>query len=139
MLYCRAMSDCDGDMHPRARRGVELFNQGRYFEAHEEIEAAWREEPGQIRELYQGILEAGVTYLHIQRGNYAGAVKVYGRSMRWLKAWPANCRGADVGRLRRDLTAAINEAKRLGSARLAEFDTSLLKPITMQESISGQH
>jgi len=127
------MSECDGNLHPRARRGISLFNEGKYFEAHEELEAAWKDEKGRIRELYQGILEAGVTYLHIQRGNFAGAVKVYARSMRWLKGWPENCRGVDVGQLRRDLDSAIAEVHKLGDARLSEFDMSLLKPVLWKE------
>jgi predicted metal-dependent hydrolase len=120
-------------MHARAREGISLFNQGRYFEAHEELEAAWKEERGKVRELYQGILEAGVTYLHIRRGNYAGALKVYGRSMRWLSAWPDICRGADVGQLRRDLAAAMEETRRLGNTRLGEFDPALFRPIVWKE------
>jgi predicted metal-dependent hydrolase len=113
------MTDCEEALHPRARRGILLFNQGKYFEAHEELEAAWKEEAGSIRRLYQGILEAAVTYLHITRGNYAGAVKVYGRSMRWLKDWPEICQGVDVGQLRADLGAAIAEVHRLGETGLA--------------------
>jgi uncharacterized protein len=35
--------------------GIACFNDQRYFEAHEALETAWRNEPGQIRELYQGI------------------------------------------------------------------------------------
>src|SRR5512135_573268 len=127
------MDNCDGTLHPRARRGLELFNEGRYFEAHEELEAAWREEQGAVRRLYQGILEAGVTYLHITRGNYWGAVKVYKRSMRWLKDWPEHCRGVDVGQLRRDLNAAMTEVERLGEAGLAAFDRGLLKPVRWNE------
>ncbi|HET6846614.1 MAG TPA: DUF309 domain-containing protein, partial [Anaerolineales bacterium] len=69
------MQQCSGKLHDRAREGIRLFNEGRFFEAHEELEAAWREEPGRIRELYQGILEAGVTYLHLRRGNLVGAEK----------------------------------------------------------------
>ena len=115
-------------MHAR-RAGIQLFNEGRYFEAHEELEAAWKDEKGRIRELYQGILEAGVTYLHITRGNYAGAVKVYGRSMRWLKDWPENCRGVEVGQLRRDLESAIIELRRLGPDASTEFNRALLKPV----------
>ena len=125
------MDDCNGMLHARAQEGIALFNEGRYFEAHEELEAAWREEKGKIRELYQGILEAGVTYLHITRGNYAGALKVYGRSMRWLKDWPENCRGVDVEQLRRDLGAAIDEVKRLGEQGLAGFDRGLLKRVRL--------
>lgn len=127
------MADCDGSLHTRARLGILLFNQGRYFDAHEELEAAWREEKGRIRQLYQGILEAAVTYLHITRGNYAGALKVYGRSMRWLKDWPELCRGIDVGQLRRDLDAAIEEMRRVGEAGAADFDRGLLKPLVWQE------
>ncbi len=125
------MAECEEPLHPRARLGIQLLNAGRYFEAHEELEEAWREEPGKIRQLYQGILEAAVTYLHITRGNYAGAVKVYGRSMRWLKDWPETCRGVEVGQLRRDLADAIFEMQRLGESQIAQFDQSLLKPVKM--------
>ena len=127
------MRDCEGQLHPRARQGIQLFNQGLYFEAHEELEIAWREEAGRIKELYQGILEAGVTYLHVRRQNLAGAIKVYGRSMRWLQEWPDMCRGAHIGQLRRDLDAMMTEAIRLGPARLAELDPALFRPIILKE------
>ncbi len=123
------MDDCNGALHPHARRGLTLFNEGHYFEAHEELEAAWRDEQGKVRRLYQGILEAGVTYLHITRGNYWGALKVYKRSMRWLKDWPEVCRGIEVGRLRQDLAAAIAEVERLGENGMQCFDPALLKPV----------
>ncbi len=132
------MPDCDGSLHERARRGIVLFNEGQYFEAHEELEAAWREEKGAIRRLYQGILEAAVTYLHITRRNYRGALKVYGRSMRWLKDWPERCRGVDVGQLRRDLTAAIEAMQRLDKKDAADFDRGLLKPLIWQEEADEQ-
>lgn len=132
------MSDCEGSLHPRAREGLILFNDGRYFEAHEELEAAWRDERGKRRELYQGILEAAVTYLHIRRRNYPGAMKVYGRSMRWLREWPEICLGIHIGRLRRDLDAAITELRRLGETRLDEFDPALLRPVMWEEGALGR-
>ncbi len=128
------MTDCERKLHPRAREGILLINKGEYFEAHEELEAAWKDERGKVRELYQGILQAAVTYLHITRGNYEGAVKVYGRSMRWLRSWPATCRGVDVKQLRDDLDAAIEEIKRLGTARIKEFNRDLLKPVVWKEN-----
>lgn len=133
MLYCRKMNDCEEPIHPRAIQGILLFNNGKYFEAHEELEAAWKEETGRIRRLYQGILEAAVTYLHITRGNYAGAVKVYGRSMKWLNDWPETCRGIEVGQLRKDLEAAILEVRQLGETGLSSFDRSLFKPVIWKE------
>jgi hypothetical protein len=128
------MRDCDGTLHPRARQGILLFNQGKYFAAHEELEIAWRQEPGRIRQLYQGILEAGVAYLHLQRKNLVGARKVLARSMRWLGEWPEVCRGADIGQLRSDLEAIFVEASRLGADRLDEIDRSFYKPIRLREN-----
>ena len=127
------MTDCSAPLHPKALEGIRLFNAGEYFEAHEELELAWRAEAGEIRRLYQGILETAVTYLHVQRGNYAGALKVGGRALRWLRLWPDHCRGVHVDRLRADLERVLAEVQRLGPARLGEFDASLLKPVEWSE------
>ena len=125
--------NCFGALHPRAKEGIRLYNEGKYFEAHEALEAAWRAESGPIRGLYQGILQAAVTYHHILRGNYAGAIKVYGRSMKWLDAFPASCRGVDVGKLRADLSQVIAEVRQLGPERINEFDRSRLMPVVWEE------
>jgi hypothetical protein len=120
---------CEGKLHPNAREGILLFNEGKYFEAHEELETAWRAEKGKIRELYQGILQAAVTYLHITHGNYDGAIKVYGRSMKRLRNWPDFCRGVDVAQLRDNMDEVIAEVKRLGKEHLNEFDPAFFKPV----------
>ena len=124
------MSDlCSGCPHPRAIEGFQLFNQGEYFEAHEALEEAWREEKSPIRELYRGILQVAVVYLHITRSNYVGALKVYHRSQKWLVDWPNTCRGVNVAQLRRDLDAVIAHLLELGADKLERFDRSLLKPV----------
>lgn len=122
-------NDCEGTLHPQAMEGLRLFAEGQYFEAHEALELAWREETGAVRDLYRGILQAAVVYLHVRRGNYAGAVKVYERCMKWLRRWPGTCRGVDVEGLRQDLNKVMNEVKRLGPRRLGKFDPSLLRPV----------
>jgi hypothetical protein len=119
-------------LHKLAVRGLELFNEGDYFEAHEALESAWRDEPGSIRELYQGILQTAVSYLHIQHGNYDGAIKVSARARVKLDKWPATCRGVDVAALRIDLAGVIDALIRLGPQRIAAFDRSLFKPVKYQ-------
>jgi predicted metal-dependent hydrolase len=124
---------CNAPLHPQAAHGLRLFNAGRYFEAHEALEEAWNEESGKVRDLYRGILQIAVVYLHITRGNYNGAVKVYERSQKWMQGWPEVCRGIQVGRLRRDAETLIEEVKRLGMKHIGEIDRSLLKPILWTE------
>jgi uncharacterized protein len=127
------VNECSGALHPQAQEGLRLFNEGKYFEAHEALETAWRAETGRVRELYQGILQVAVVYHHILRENYAGAIKVYGRCMKWLDAWPETCRGVDVEKLRADLGQVIAEVQRLGPERIAEFDRFRLKPVVWEE------
>lgn len=130
----RIAEDCTGALHPKAIEGILFFNEGKFFEAHEELETAWREEAGRIRDLYRGILQIAVTYLHITRGNYAGAIKVYGRSQKWLQGWTAVCRGIRVGRFQADATRVMQEVERLGRENLRNFDPSLFKPIEWSSS-----
>ena len=139
----KGMSDsigdsCNAPLHPRAEDGLRLFNAGEYFEAHEALEDAWNAEPGKVRDLYRGILQIAVVYLHITRRNYNGAVKVYVRSQRWLKDWPQVCRGIEVGKLRRDADIVIQEVRRLGVEAIADFDRSLLKPVEWQAGRARQ-
>jgi hypothetical protein len=93
---------CQEPLSPLARHGLELFNRGEYFEAHEVLETAWNEDPTPGRELYRAILQVAVAYLQIERGNYRGAVKMFWRVRQWIDPLPEVCRGVDVARLRQD-------------------------------------
>jgi len=126
-------NDCNGVLHPKAIEGLKLFNKKQFFEAHEELEDAWRDEKGSIRYLYQGVLQAAVTYLHITRGNYEGALKLYERCMKLLKDFPDVCRGIQVGKLKIDLNNVIQEVQRLGRERINVFDTSRFKDVIWSE------
>lgn len=128
------MSDCTGSIHPQAKKGLQLFNTGEYFEAHEALEDAWSAEEGTARNLYRGILQTAVVYLHITRGNYMGAVKVYARSLKWLKDIPDICKGIHVGELRFDAQQVMTEIQKLGEERITEFDRTLLKPVHWDEN-----
>ena len=123
------ISNCLGPLHPKAVEGLEAFNAGHYFEAHEALEAAWRDETKPVRDLYRGILQVGVVYLHITRHNYPGAIKVYHRCQKWLRPWPDICRGVAIGQLRQDLETTITALQALGPELIARFDLSLLKPV----------
>jgi len=130
------MSDCTGALHPQAREGLHLFNKREYFEAHEALEDAWNAEEGTAKNLYRGILQTAVVYLHITRGNYNGAVKVYERSKKWFAGIPSVCKGIYVGELQKDAELVMKEVQRLGEKGINEFDLGLLKPVKWEE---GKH
>ncbi len=123
---------CQGDLHPRAVTGLEFFNRGLYFEAHEELEAAWRAERGPIRDLYRAILQIGLGYRQIQRQRYVGAVKMFRRCKRWLEPFADNCLGIDLGKLREDYLAVEAELLRLGPNGIEEFPLELIKPVAFE-------
>ncbi len=125
--------DCNATLHPAAIAGLRHFNAREFFEAHEQLETAWRAEPGPIRELYQGILQAAVAYLHIERGNFDGALKLSARSQEKLSKWPERCRGVEVARLRADLDSVIVEVRRLGPENIQQFNTPMFKPVIWHE------
>jgi rubrerythrin len=77
-------------------------------------------------------------YLHITRGNYNGAIKVYARSQKWLKDWADVCQGIQVEVLRRDAESVMQEVQRLGTEHIKEFNTAMLKPVRWEEGASKQ-
>jgi CheY-like chemotaxis protein len=120
---------CQEALSPTAVRGLALFNDGDYYEAHEVLEDAWNEEEGPGRDLYRAILQVAVAYLQIERGNYAGAVKMFLRSRQWFEPLPDVCRGIDLAQLRADATAVHEAVLDLGPERIGEFDRALLRPV----------
>jgi predicted metal-dependent hydrolase len=120
---------CDEPLHSKAVEGLETFNHGDYFDAHELLEEAWMEDQSVGRNLYRGILQVGVAYFHTRRGNYRGAIKMLNRSRRWLDPLPDICRGVDVAKLRRQAYAVHEAVLALGPDHLEEFDREMLKPV----------
>ncbi|MBT3321441.1 MAG: DUF309 domain-containing protein [Anaerolineae bacterium] len=113
---------CNAPLNAQARLGIERFNRGEYWLAHAGLEDAWRDEDTPVGTLYKGILQVAVVFYHASQQNYQGAIKMYGRSQKWLKNWPAICCGIDVAHLRADLDIAIAKIKELGEENLADFD-----------------
>ena len=115
-------------------KGIHEFNAWAFFEQHETLETAWRNEPGPVRQLYQGILQIGVAYYQIQRHNYAGAHKMFERAWQYLDPLPDICQGVDVVRFRSDAHAVQAELERLGPQHVADFNPMFFKPIRIKQA-----
>jgi len=119
-------------LHPRAIKGILLFNQKEYFEAHEELEIAWRDEKNKVRELYQGILQVGVAYFHIQRRNFAGGKIMIERSAKWLASFPDTTFDMNIQKLKSDSDLVYKTLLQLGPENIAKFNPILFTQIEIQ-------
>jgi uncharacterized protein len=126
--------DWSAPLHPRAKTGIDLFNAGKYWHAHEALEDAWRAEPEPASGFYKGILQTAVFYHHLTNLNYEGAYKLYQRAQKWLVPVPPVCRGVHMDKLRADLNAAFEHMQTLGKDHLHQMDFTRLKPIFVEEN-----
>ena len=124
--------ECRQALPPLAIEGLRQFNRGEYYRQHDLFEEQWIKTEGPVRDLYRAILQVGVAYYQIERGNFRGALKMLQRSVQWLYLLPETCQGIDVAQLRRDSYAVRAELQRLGPAGLSELDPALLKRLRWQ-------
>jgi predicted metal-dependent hydrolase len=65
--------------------GVDLFNRGEFFEAHEVWEDLWHECAAPERRFYQALIQAAVAAHHWSRGNAAGAKRLYHSGRKYME------------------------------------------------------
>jgi predicted metal-dependent hydrolase len=104
VLLPSAIASGDRQVEPRDlfRRGVELFQAGEYFEAHEVWEELWREASGEVRAFYKGLIQLAVALLHAERGNRSGSERLYHSARRLLEPYRPAYGGYDLEILLRE-------------------------------------
>jgi predicted metal-dependent hydrolase len=128
--YLEALAcGCQEALPARAIEGIQKFNDGEYYAQHDLFEAQWMHETAPVRDLYRAILQVGVGYYQIERGNYRGALKTLQKSVQWLMLLPDVCQGVDVKQLRDDSLAVRAHLLELGAERIHEFDKTRLKGV----------
>ncbi|MDX6647189.1 MAG: uncharacterized protein QOK40_2916 [Miltoncostaeaceae bacterium] len=101
---------------------VALYGAGRYFDAHEALELAWRRSAEPRMLFYQGLIQWAVAFEHRRRGNPRGA------RLQLAKAW-AKLGPAPAGYLGLDLSAC-REARPALMAALARWEAGGPAPST---------
>jgi predicted metal-dependent hydrolase len=97
---------------PRWTKGVDLFNRGEFFEAHEVVEDLWNETTGPDREFLKGFIQAAVALEHHRRGNPRGFASVLGTAAGYLRRADPAAGGLDVTALLADLEEFRDRAGR---------------------------
>lgn len=89
-------------------RGVELFNAGRYWDAHEAWEEAWMpDRKGPDAGFFKGLIQVAAGCHHYLRHNRRGAVNKWRSGAGYLRAYAATHRRVAVGRLVADVDALL--------------------------------
>ena len=116
---------CDAPAPPALLEGIAQFNRGEFFEQHETLETLWRAEAGDVRRLYQGILQIGVAMYHVTGGNHHGAVYMLKRGTAYLRPFAPRCQSVDVDALLAQAARVLDAVEQLGCDGLDRFDWTL--------------
>jgi predicted metal-dependent hydrolase len=128
------VSACAAPAPPELVQGIHEFNAGEFFEQHETLELLWRATPDEIRHLYEGILQIGVGMHHLLvKHNFHGAAVKLDHGIQLLEAFPSECHGVDVGRLRQDARAAHAHLLELGPRRLDAFESQWIPRVHLSD------
>src|SRR5205823_873776 len=98
-------------------RGLDLIRAGQYFEAHEELELAWRAAAPAERDFFQGLVHVTVAWYQAGRGRRIGCERQLEKAARRLAPYAPAHRGVDVAALLREVAAARSRVAR-GSLEL---------------------
>jgi sugar phosphate isomerase/epimerase len=131
LIAALALPVSHAPLPPGVIEGIELFNAGKWYEAHETLEHEWHAERSEDRKLYQGILQIGVGLHHARSGNHRGAVLLLTDGIEKTARFTPAHRGLDTARLVREARACLDQIIALGPNGLSGFDWSLVPVIDL--------
>jgi uncharacterized protein len=108
-------------MEAAFKRGLDEIRAGRYFEAHEELETAWRAAPAQERDFFQGLVHVAVAWYQAGRGRPVATASQLEKAARRLRPFTPTYRGVDIAGVLAQVEAA--------QARVAEGSLDLDPPV----------
>ena len=114
------------------RRGAALFDQGRFWDAHEAWEEAWLEEDGDVRLFLQGLIQVAAGYhkaaVQLQPN---GCVKLLRSGLDKLEPLPPVFLGVALGELLPQVRRTLAEARRWQSGELPSFPLHLVPRLAL--------
>lgn len=89
-------------------QGIQTFNQGKYFEAHEYFEDAWRDPPDDSREFYRALLHLSGGYYRLTQDRSEAARKFFIRALAWIEHFSIPYLGIDTAAITAQLQILID-------------------------------
>ena len=92
---------------PIVEQGLQALNQGKYYEAHEVFEDAWRDTPDESREFFRALLHISGGFYRLTQDRPTAAKKFFSRARHWLQEFPNPHLGLDTDNIRTDVERLI--------------------------------
>lgn len=105
-------------MEAAFKRGLEAIRAGRYFEAHEQLEEAWRTASADERDFFQGLVHIAVAWYQAGRGRPIATARQLEKAARRLGPFAPDHRGVDVDAL----LEQVRRAQARVTARALDLD-----------------
>ena len=117
------------ERRPVLLQGIEQYNAGYFFEAHETWEELWLPSPWPIRTFLQGMIQTAAAFVHLMRREYPGTIRLLNAALEKLDTFPADYMGIDAARLVSEARRAREELLALGPERFQEWDQQRIPQI----------
>tara|TARA_B100000424_G_scaffold190155_1_gene148032 strand:+ start:305 stop:673 length:369 start_codon:yes stop_codon:yes gene_type:complete len=91
------------------REALDLFNNKKWYEAHDAFEEIWNTLDGDERQVIQGILQVSVSQFHLNKGNLNGATILLGEGLGRIKNRTFINFGVDLDAFCKSLESLLNK------------------------------
>jgi predicted metal-dependent hydrolase len=89
-------------------RAVELFNDERYWEAHEALEHVWKNATGAEKEILNGIILVAAAFVHDEKNEQDICISILHRAKRKLEQARDKYYGIDIAKILESLSEIIS-------------------------------
>lgn len=121
----------------RYEEGWHLFNNRKFWEAHEAWEEVWKNCPHESRIFFQGIIQLAAAYhLMIVKNRHEGMLKNFAKAEEKLRLFPPVFLGVDVRALLAAIETARHRSSLPGSEQPGEFDLAQIPTINPLKRIT---
>ena len=103
-------------------RGIELFNSGKFWEAHEAWEAIWLKHPEDGRFFIQGLIQLAAGYHQLGKRIYRGLLIHLRQAEERLRLFPSDFLGINVSALLSVIRGSLRELESQPSFESVDFD-----------------
>ena len=106
-------------------KALDLFNNQKWYEAHDAFEDIWNTLDGDERQIVQGILQVSVSLFHLSKGNFNGATILLGEGLGRIKTRTNINLGVDLVSFCKGLGFLLEKLQR--NEQVSENDIPYLK------------